>query len=75
MTCEFTTNATARMRERGISEEEIRAALETPDHLGPWLEGRWRAVRRLNGRALEVVFVRDRFQCQIHTAFWQEPSA
>jgi hypothetical protein len=75
MTYDFTTNACTRMRERGISEEEVRATLETPDHLGPWLEGHWRAVRRVNGRMLEVVFVRDLFRCQIQTAYWQEPSA
>jgi hypothetical protein len=75
MTYDFTANARTRMQERGIREDEVRAVLEAPDHLGPWLEGRWRAVRRVRERLLEVVFVRDLFQCQIQTAYWQEPTA
>jgi hypothetical protein len=70
----FTNNALARMLERGIKEDDVRAALDAPDHLGPWLEKWWHARKRLEPRMLEVLFTRDLVHTTILTAYWQEPS-
>jgi len=75
MTVAFTTNALARMLDRGIREADVRAALDAPDHLCPSLEKRWLARKNVDARTLEVVFCRQRTQSQVITAYWQEPSA
>jgi hypothetical protein len=75
MKLEFTKNAQARMLDRGIRQDEVQAALDAPDQLGPCFEKRWHAKKCVNGRMLVVVFARDLFQTQILTAYWQEPSA
>ena len=75
MKLEFTNNALARMLERGIDEAEVRAALDTPDHLGPWLEKCWHARKTLEARTLEVIFTRDLVQTQILTTYWQDLSS
>jgi uncharacterized protein DUF4258 len=72
MTVEFTNNALARMLDRGIREEEVRSTLETPDHLGPSFEKRWRAKKLVGMRSLEVVFFRDLKCTQVITAYWRE---
>ena len=75
MTVAFTTNAVARMLDRGIGESDVRAALDAPDHLGPSFEKRWHARKKVDSRTLEVIFCRQRTQSQVITAYWQEPSA
>jgi hypothetical protein len=75
MKLEFTNNALARMLERGIREAEVRAALDTPDHLGPWLEKCWHAKKKLEARTIEVIFTRDLVQTQILTTYWQDLSS
>jgi hypothetical protein len=75
MTVAFTTNALARMLDRGIREADVRAALDAPDHLGPCFEKRWHARKKVDARTLEVLFCRQRTQAQVITAYWQEPSA
>lgn len=75
MKVEFTNNALARMLDRGIREADVRAALDAPDHLGPSFEKRWHARKKVDARALEVVFLRQRTQTQVITAYWQEPPA
>ncbi len=75
MKLEFTNNALARMLDRGISESQVRAALEAPDHLSPCFEKRWHARKKIEARTLEVVFARQRAQSQIITVYWQEPAA
>ena len=75
MTVAFTTNALARMLDRGIREADVRAALDAPDHLGPSFEKRWLARKTVDARTLEVVFCRQRTQSQVITAYWQEPAA
>lgn len=75
MRVEFTNNALARMLDRGIGENEIRAALEAPDHLGPSFEKRWRARRMMGARTLEVIFWRHRAHTEIVTAYWQDASS
>ena len=60
MKVEFTNNALARMLDRGISEANIRAALDAPDHLGPSFEKRWHARKKVEARTLEIVFSRQR---------------
>jgi hypothetical protein len=75
MKVEFTNNALARMLDRGISEDEVQAAIGSPDHLGPCLEKCWHARKRMETRTLEVVFTRDLSQTQILTAYWQELSS
>jgi hypothetical protein len=72
MTIEFTNNALARMLDRGISEADVRATLEAPDHLGPSFEKRWHARKLVEKRTLEVVFFRAVKQTQVITAYWQE---
>jgi len=75
MKIEFTNNAIARMLDRGIREDDVRAALDTPDHLGPSFEKRWHVRKKLDARTLEVVFYRQRTQTQVITVYWQESSA
>jgi hypothetical protein len=75
MTLELTPNAQARMQERSIPEDEVRAALADPDHLAPCFEKCWHARKRLQGRTLEVIFARDLHLTRVLTAYWQEPSA
>ncbi len=75
MTLEFTNNALARMLDRGIAEADVRAALESPDHLSPCFEKRWHARKKIEQRWLEVIFSRQRVHSQIVTAYWQEPPA
>lgn len=74
MTVEFTNNAQARMLDRGIREADVRATLETPDHLGPSFEKRWNARKLIEKRTLEVVFFRDLKHTRVITAYWQEPA-
>lgn len=74
MAVEFTNNALARMLDRGIGEADVRAALETPDHLGPSFEKRWRAKKLVGKRTLEVIFFRDLKQTQVITTYWREPA-
>ena len=71
----FTNNALARMLDRGIHEADVRAALDAPDHLGPSFEKHWHARKKVDARTLEVVFLRQRTQTQVITAYWQEPPA
>jgi hypothetical protein len=59
----------------GMTEADVRAALDAPDHLGPSFEKRWHARKKVAARTLEVVFWRQRTQSQVLTAYWQEPSA
>lgn len=75
MRLDFTNNALARMLDRGIDHNDIRAALDTPDHLGPSFEKRWRARKMIGARTLEVVFWRHRAHTQVVTAYWQESSS
>jgi hypothetical protein len=75
MKLEFTNNALARMLERGIGEAEVRATLDTPDHLGPWLEKCWHAKKTIEARTLAVIFTRDLVQTQILTTYWQDLSS
>ncbi len=71
----LTNNATARMHDRGISEVDIRSALDAPDHLGPSFEKRWHVRKQINKRTLEVVFWRDPVQTHVITAYWQDGTA
>ena len=71
----FTNNAAARMLDRGISEADIRSALDAPDHLGPSFEKRWHVRKQINKRTLEVVFWRDPVKTQVITAYWQDGTA
>ncbi len=75
MTLVFTNNALARMLDRTISEANVRAALDAPDHLGPSFEKRWCVRKLLDGRTLEVIFWRDPAQTQVITAYWQDGTA
>lgn len=75
MNVEFTTNALARMLDRAIPEAEVRAAIESPDHLGPCLEKCWHARKRIESRTLEVLFTRDLSHTRILTAYWQDVSS
>jgi hypothetical protein len=72
MKLDFTTNAQARLAERGIREADIQTVLEAPDHLSPFLEKHWHAKKRLDQRTLEVIFARDPLQVLVLTAFWKE---
>jgi hypothetical protein len=74
MELEFTANALARMAERGVRTEQVRAALEAPDQLAPCLEKLWQARKALEGRRLEVVFARDLALALVMTVYWQELS-
>jgi hypothetical protein len=69
---DFTNNALARMMDRGIQEQQIEAALETPDHLGPSFEKRWCARKQMDQRTLEVIFHRTPSHAQVITAFWRD---
>ncbi|MFB3819187.1 MAG: DUF4258 domain-containing protein [Candidatus Methylomirabilales bacterium] len=73
MLIEFTNNVQARMLDRGIGEAEVRAALEAPDRLSKSFENHWHARKAINGRTLEVLFLRDPRHQQVVTAYWQEP--
>ena len=75
MIVEFTLNAQARMLERGITEADVRAAVQSPDTLGPCLDKCWHARKQLEARKLEVIFVREPAQVRIVTAYWQEQAA
>jgi hypothetical protein len=72
MRLEFTNNAQARMVDRRIREDDIQAAITSPDHLGPVMEKCWHARKQMGTRALEVIFTRDLVQTQILTAYWQD---
>jgi len=69
---DFTNNALARMADRCIQERQIATALETPDHLGPSFEKCWSARTLVDGRTLEVIFLRDPARTQVLTAFWRD---
>ncbi len=75
MKVEFTNNALARMLDRGILEADVRTAIDSPDHLAPYLEKGWHARKQMGPRTLEVIFTRDLVQTQILTAYWQEVSS
>lgn len=72
MKVELTNNALARMLDRGIGEDQVQAAIDAPDHLGPCLEKCWHARKRTDARTLEVVFTRDLAETRILTAYWQD---
>jgi hypothetical protein len=72
---DFTTNALARMTDRGIQAQQIEAALATPDHLGPSFEKHWCVRKLLDQRTLEVIFHRDPSHTQVITAFWRDGTA
>ncbi len=72
MKLDFTTNAHARMAERGIRADDVQAVLEAPDHLSPFLEKHWHAKKQMEKRTLEVIFARDRLHALVLTAFWKE---
>jgi len=72
MKVEFTNNALARMLDRGIGEDQVQAAIDAPDHLGPCLEKCWHARKRTDTRMLEIVFTRDVAETRILTAYWQD---
>ena len=72
---DFTNNALARMVDRGIREQQIEAALESPDHLGPSFEKRWCARKQMDQRTLEVIFQRNPSHTQVITAFWRDGTA
>jgi hypothetical protein len=70
---ELTSNAQARLQDRGIAEADVRAALASPDALRPSVESRWHARKRLNERTLEVLFLREAMRQQVISAYWAEP--
>jgi len=72
MEVEFSDNALTRMAERGITEAEVRAVLDGPDHLAAFLDRFWRARKLLAGRRLEVLFMRGAQRRLVVTAYWQE---
>ncbi len=72
MKIEFTTNALARMLDRGIREAEVESAIRSPDHLGPCLEKCWHARKRMQTRTLEVMFTRDLARIHVRTVYWQD---
>jgi hypothetical protein len=72
MPVEFTNNAQARMRDRGIAEAEVRGALDAPDALLKSVESHWRVRKRIEGRMLEVLFLRNGTHQHVITAYWQE---
>jgi Domain of unknown function (DUF4258) len=75
MKVEFTNNALARMLDRAIREAEVESAIQSPDHLGPYLEKFWHARKRMEARTLEVVFTRDLAHTSVLTAYWQDGSS
>jgi hypothetical protein len=72
MRLEFTNNAQARMLDRGLDVIFANPAIDSPDHLGPFMEKCWHARKQMGARALEVIFTRDLVQTQILTAYWQD---
>jgi hypothetical protein len=72
MHVEFTGNATSRMADRGIPAHAVEAALEAPDQLLPCFEKCWHARRAVDGRRLDVIFIRTMEYAVVVTAYWQE---
>jgi hypothetical protein len=53
----FTAHARDRLRERGISAEEVRLALSNPDMTYPGTKGETNSMRIIHGRNIRVVFM------------------
>lgn len=68
----FTKNARSRMEDRGIGEEEVRAALDGPDASAVSVGDRTVASKRFDSRVLEVVYLKDTARPDIVTAYWLE---
>jgi uncharacterized DUF497 family protein len=68
----FTRHARQRMRERGISVNEIKEALAAPDILKDAFLDRRIAVKYLKDRALEVVFFKKGRAFIIITAYYAD---
>ncbi len=73
MPIEFTNNAQARIQDRGICEADVRLALQDPDRLTASFENHWHVRKKIDGRTLEVLFLRNLAHQQVITAYWQEP--
>lgn len=69
-TINYTKNARSRMEDRGILEEEVRAVLDGPDASAVSVGDRKVASKRIDGRVLEVVYLRDTANPAIVTAYW-----
>ena len=67
----YDRHARRRMRERGITPEDVAETLRTPDRVEPSIKGRFNAFRRIGGRLIRVTFREETDHLLVITAVWK----
>ncbi len=52
----LTNHAKKRMKERGITEKEIKKVLKNPDYSYPGAKGEKNLIKKINGKKIRVVY-------------------
>lgn len=67
----LSSHAKARLRERGITEAQVKSVLEAPEITYPdKIKGRMVKVKRLRGRRLKIVVMEHKGDVFVITAVW-----
>lgn len=68
----YTDHTKIRMKQRGITQEDIKLTLRSPDRIFPSFGGRKCARKIIRGETLEVVFVKENDEIVVITTYWLE---
>jgi hypothetical protein len=68
----YTDHTRIRMRQRNITEDDIKLALRNPDQILPSFGRRKCARKAIRDRTLEIVFVKENDQIIVITTYWLE---
>lgn len=69
MKLRFTHHAQYRMDERGISVSSIKSVLKNPDRTEPVFGAKMLARKNIDGKVLEVIYVKDKNDFVIITIY------
>jgi len=70
MKIQFTDHVKYRILERGIDVSQIKTVLKNPDNNKFAFNNKMKATKKLNGRTLEVVYIKKRAEVIIVTAYY-----
>lgn len=70
MKIQFTDHVKYRILERGIDVSQIKTVLKNPDSNKFAFNNKMKATKKLNGRTLEVVYIKKRAEVIIVTAYY-----
>lgn len=68
----YTDHTRIRMKQRDITEEDIKTTLSHPDQIFPSFGGKKCARKMIRRKTLEVVFVKENDQTVVITTYWLE---